>query len=331
MVISGQRVRQAREIQALTQQRLAARIGVSQAAIAQIEAGAFLASEELVAAIARCTHQPVGFFTQGSGPEFPCGSLLFRSHAALTSKERVSVCRYAEQVYELAVRLRKRTRPMPVKIPSLTALEPEEAARRMRQGLGLSEGEPVPHLLNLLEWSGVVVLSIPSGKTREAFSFWFEEFPILAIARDSPGDRGRSSVAHELGHLVLHAHKSRWEVEDTEADDFAAQFLLPEEALSQEIRPPVTLSSLAVLKAKWRVSMQALIRRAQELSIVTDRRYRYLFEQLSSMGGEPRSRLPSNRKSRGRCGKWRNESMEIRSISSAWLGNRTCTRKHCVS
>jgi Zn-dependent peptidase ImmA (M78 family)/DNA-binding XRE family transcriptional regulator len=284
MFINGDRVKQAREIRALTQTRLASLVGVTQAAIAQIEIGTFLASDDLASAIAKHTGQPITFFTQKSAPEFPLGSLLFRSHASMTKKEMVSASRYAEQVYEIRSRLSRLTKSIPVKIPLLDATSPAMAANEVRRHFSLNVRDPVPHLLNLLEWNGVVVLSIPNNKTREAFSFWFNDFPIIAIARDSPGDRSRLSVAHELGHLVLHANQPRLNVDDTEADDFAAQFLMPEVAMKEEIRCPVTLSSLAALKPKWKVSIQALIRRARDISVLTTRQYRYLFEQLSSMG-----------------------------------------------
>jgi Zn-dependent peptidase ImmA (M78 family)/DNA-binding XRE family transcriptional regulator len=284
MIISGERVRQAREIRAMTQKRLADLVEVSQAAIAQIEAGAFVASDDLVDAIARTTKQPITFFTQPPAPEFSMGSLLFRSHASMTKREMTSVCRYAEWVYEALERLRKRTRSLPVKISPLMGMDPQKAALKMRSEFQIPRSLPVPHLLNVLEWSGVLVISIPKEKTRDAFSFWHNGIPILAVSRESPGDRGRISVAHELGHLVLHAGKSRLEVDDGEGDEFAAEFLMPEQAMRDEIKPPVTLSSLAALKPKWRVSIQALIRRAKDLSIITVRQYRYLFEQLSAMG-----------------------------------------------
>src|SRR4051794_37377568 len=91
-----------------------------------------------------------------------------------------------------------------------------------------------------------IVLVIPDVKCREAFSVWFKDYPVLAPSAGRSGDRGRMSIAHELGHLVLHAGKSRFEVDDTEADDFAAEFLMPE-AMLQEIKTPVTISSLASL------------------------------------------------------------------------------------
>jgi Zn-dependent peptidase ImmA (M78 family) len=92
------------------------------------------------------------------------------------------------------------------------------------------------------------------------------------------------SVAHELAHLVLHAGKNRLGVDETEADEFAAEFLMPEAVMRSVLRTPVTLSALAEIKSVWRVSLQALIRRAKDLNIITDRQYRYLFEQLSSLG-----------------------------------------------
>jgi Zn-dependent peptidase ImmA (M78 family) len=162
--------------------------------------------------------------------------------------------------------------------------DPALAAREARKALGIPFDSPIPHLLNVLEWNGVIVLVVPHIRSGEAFSLWFQDSPVLSLAGDRSGDRARMSVAHELGHLILHAGKSRFEVDDSEADDFAAEFLMPEAVIIKEIRTPVTLSSLAILKSRWRVSIQALICRAKEVGIISDRQYRYLFEQLSSMG-----------------------------------------------
>jgi len=71
---------------------------------------------------------------------------------------------------------------------------------------------------------------------------------------------------------------------EDEAHKFAAELLLPESVMRKEITTPVTLSSVAALKPRWRASIQALIRRAFDLTIITERQYRYLFEQLSAKG-----------------------------------------------
>ena len=67
-----------------------------------------------------------------------------------------------------------------------------------------------------------------------------------------------------------------------------AELLMPEAAMRHEIIPPVTLTGIARLKLKWKVSIQALIRRAYELSIITANQYKYLFTQLSARGWRTR-------------------------------------------
>ena len=62
--------------------------------------------------------------------------------------------------------------------------------------------------------------------------------------------------------------------------------------MGQEITTPVTITSISRLKPRWGVSIQALIRRARDLGMVSQRQYRYLFEQLSTRGW--RMREPSN-------------------------------------
>lgn len=121
---------------------------------------------------------------------------------------------------------------------------------------------------------------------------------MIVILSDAPGDRLRFSLAHEVGHLVrrnAHARSDRPATPrdiEREADYFASALLLPAEAMRREIVSPVTLTSLAALKPRWRVSVQTLIRRAKDLEIITQRQYGYLFEQVGKRGW--RLREPPN-------------------------------------
>jgi Zn-dependent peptidase ImmA (M78 family) len=89
------------------------------------------------------------------------------------------------------------------------------------------------------------------------------------------------SVAHELGHLVMHRGliAPLGDLEQ-QANVFAAELLVPLAALKRELPRPVTLSTVAPLKPRWGVSIQALVRRALEAKVITERQYRYLFEQI---------------------------------------------------
>ena len=74
------------------------------------------------------------------------------------------------------------------------------------------------------------------------------------------------------------------ELREEEANLFAGAFLMPKTDAEKHLSPHLTLEGYAQVKAKYAVSIQALIRRAKELKIITPERYRSLSIQLSSRG-----------------------------------------------
>ena len=70
---------------------------------------------------------------------------------------------------------------------------------------------------------------------------------------------------------------------EEEADRFAAEFLMPEREIAHELRG-MTIAKAANLKLKWRVAMQALIRRAKDVGAINDARYRSLSVRISQLG-----------------------------------------------
>src|SRR5260370_21615811 len=94
------------------------------------------------------------------------------------------------------------------------------------------------------------------------------------------------SIAHELGHLVLHRYASSGTQEmETHAYRFAAELLMPAASILDHLAvEKLNLFRLAALKSTWGVSMQALARRARELNVINDRQYRYLMKQISMTG-----------------------------------------------
>ena len=122
------------------------------------------------------------------------------------------------------------------------------------------------------------VLVLPEAGPMDACSFELHEGqPAIVASRTLPGsggdclgDRQRLLLAHELGHFVLG--------DDSSADDgeavahrFAAAFLVPAGAARRELgeaRSNVTTAEWALLKRKYGFSMQAWIRRFEELGIL---------------------------------------------------------------
>ena len=285
-MINPARLQQAREVRGVTQTALARQIGVHQSAIAQFEAGRIQPSPPVLDAISRHTGFPRAFFTRPSGPAFPLGSLRFRARAAMTARPRRQAFSWAHTLYELMAQMAARAE---LPAPRMPRLDPVAAAAVTRQALGLPPDQPIGPLIRTLERGDVWVMAIPMPLSqREAFSTWAGgdgSTPVIVVTATTAGDRRRFRVAHELGHLVLHqVPQGSPHAVEQQADVFAAALLLPEAAMRQVLLPPITLTTLADLKARWRVSLQALIRRALTLECIAPSHYRALSAQLGARG-----------------------------------------------
>jgi Zn-dependent peptidase ImmA (M78 family)/transcriptional regulator with XRE-family HTH domain len=287
-VITPARLRQARELRGLTQTALARQVGVHPSAIAQLETGRIQPSPAVLDALSGATGFPPAFFTRPSGSPLPLGFLRFRARAAMTARQRRQAFWYAQTLYEFMASLATQTEyPVP-RLPRLAG-DPVAAAAATREALGLPPARPIGPLIRTVERHGVWVLAIPVPlPRRDACSAWAGgegATPVIVVAATTAGDRRRFSVAHELGHLVLHQFpQGAPRALEQQADAFAEAFLLPEAAMRETLVPPITLTTLADLKTRWGVSLQALIRRAHTLDLLTPSQYRSLSAQLGARG-----------------------------------------------
>ena len=150
---------------------------------------------------------------------------------------------------------------------------------------GAADAEAFPDREGFVERSGVIVgTSDFSGASISGMTFRIPgQPPLVLLNRNHPADRLRFTLAHELGHLVMHRFPTI-EMED-EANEFASSLLLPEREMREAFSGRrITLELLAALKPEWRVAMQALLMRAKALGFLTDNQNRYLWQQISSRG-----------------------------------------------
>ncbi|MGD1148207.1 MAG: XRE family transcriptional regulator [Thermoanaerobaculaceae bacterium] len=282
----GYRLKQARDLRRITQSQLAFDLGVHQSAIAKIEQDNFRPSDELLGRIALHTGFPKSFFNSEDTVEFPEGSLVFyRKRAKLTAGDANYLYQLAHLAFEhLFARNAGKVRGIPVTLPRLTDEDVITAARLTRNALKLEPLVPIRGLIRRIEHAGVVCIAVSTKEIEEfdAFSTGVEKWPVIVFDATKPIDRIRLSAGHETGHLVLHqAVKGTSADTEDEAKAFAAELLMPEEAMRAELVLPLTLTSLFDLKLRWGVSMQALIVRAHTLKIITSNQYRHLMISLS--------------------------------------------------
>lgn len=282
----------AREYRGLTQKELADNSSLKQPQIAMIEGGVEnSASAETILAISKALDFPVEFFyLKEDRLGFGSSSIYYRKSSSITAADR----KYISSITNL-VRIGIKYFMDSVDIESDFNLpfidlknmdgSPGKAAAIVRATWGAPDG-PISNLTNLIERSGVIVVECDFGiKGLSGTSMRLTNVPpIIFINKELPPDRYRFTLAHELGHLVIHDKPS--ETMEEEADEFAAELLMQSHefkiSVSQFGERP-TLRNLIALKPYWKVAVSAMIMRMHQINFISERTKRSLFIQMSNL------------------------------------------------
>lgn len=297
----GERLRTLRDLLGLTQAELAEQAGLPQSWISQVETETRVATDDGLRAVAAATDTPMGFFSVQPS-SVPLDSLRFRKMASASKIMTRRVHAFFGESYRVAEAILAHAKYPPPALPYATdeLLLPEEveqAAVATREALRLAPDAPIPHLTRVLERAGVTVAPIvmtddpdepPSSGGHFGVSYWagVGAPALIGYFPGSAGDRARFTLAHEVGHLVLHTFRPRVDprIAEDEANRFASALMMPRARAEEVISRNTTLTEYARLKATWGVSMQALIMRGTALGLVDETRKRSLMVQLSSKG-----------------------------------------------
>jgi len=162
---------------------------------------------------------------------------------------------------------------------------PPDAADHVREDWHVPPG-PITDLVAVVEQAGALVLMRDLGTGElDAVSQWSHgEPPLFLLNSTAPPDRFRFSLAHELGHVVMHTEPGTGREQEAQADRFAAEFLMPHEDIAADLKQGVDLARLLELKGRWGVSMAALVRRALTLNVISDWQYRNIMVEMSALG-----------------------------------------------
>ncbi|WP_079405431.1 XRE family transcriptional regulator [Streptomyces sp. 3211] len=277
----------ARESREMTMGELAAKVGVTPSLISKIEQGNREMSEERAKSIASALSYPTEvLFWRDPVYGFGSSSFYHRKQQSLPQKALKEIQAFVNFHRIRAKRLSSALDlDFAFTIPSLSVDDygsPEEIARAVRAAWRMPIG-PVQNLTDWIEAAGgfVVQREFSSAKIN-AISVWPPgENPFFVLNTLLPPCNLRFSLAHELGHLVMHDVPEP--EQEAEADRFAAEFLMPAADIKSQLRG-MDLTLAARLKPLWRTSMGALMRRARDLGVITDRQHTSLRVQLSQKG-----------------------------------------------
>lgn len=280
----------AREYRGLTQTALAAKIsGLSQSNLSKFEKGLETLSEDVLIRIMDTLNFPVSFLDISIHSS--ANSRHYRKKAAIKVSDKNIIDIFGSFVAYSTDWMFESLEIPEFKFQYIdveSGISPEEIARHVRRRFGLGNA-PIDKICNLLESNGISIY------------FWdceFNDFDgvsfitdagnnIIVVNSSMSNDRIRFSLAHELGHVIMHNNPEFMILEsrniEDEANRFASELLMPAAAIKNSLLN-LKFSQLPTLKNTWKTSMASIIRRAKTLNSIDDKKYTTLMTELSRNG-----------------------------------------------
>lgn len=279
----GSRIKRARLAAGLSLRALAAEIGMSAMAISKYERDEITPSSDVLLELARALDLRTEFFFRNQ--EIELEEVEYRKHPDLPEKVKKQVLAHVRNQLERWLALEQFvpgswSTPfhLPARLPaSIDAMEDiEDVAAKVRTAWQLGQG-PVPDLIDTFELHGIMVFTIPINVDQkfDGLSAKTGNKPIVVIGHDTPGDRQRFTLAHELGHLVLKGRLAEEIDEEKACHRFAGAFLAPRESAYQVLgkeRHWIEPKELQLLKQEWGLSMAGWMLRARDIGVINRKR-----------------------------------------------------------
>lgn len=291
------RIRQARVSRGMTQEELAKAVDVTKQAISQYETGTSNPGELVMSNIADVLKYPIPFFTK---PPIAVSTAqtasFFRSYKTASAKDKAAWTQKVKIFEEMVVEnLRKYVDFPKLNLPLIDYQENysmddcERIALYVRDYWGLGVG-PIQNLIDVIQENGVIIANMTKkGKKIDAFSTVYNGTPYIYISEDTTSSvRWRFSLAHELGHLILHSalfdegnipekiHDSL----EQEANFFASAFLLPQETFFQDVAV-ISLDHFLYLKKKWKTSISSMILKCRNFDVISPSQTEALYKKMA--------------------------------------------------
>ena len=280
----------ARQTRGLSQAQTSTRAGVGQSLVSKYESGIMAPRDQHMEQLATALDYPIGFFSQNLIVKGPGIGEIFHRKRASTSAKILGKFHAVAEVRRFDTD--KLLNSWPITEPAVPFLpideyedDPMQVARLLRSYWSIPHG-PIFNLTETMEQNGCLIFAHDIGTAQiDGFSHRISnDPPLFHVNASIPPDRLRWTLAHELGHVVMH---TVGEVDpntaEQQANRFAGEFLAP----SKELKPTLwnlNFRRLAGLKREWKISMQAIIMRALDLEVITERQRRELFTQLGKFG-----------------------------------------------
>jgi Zn-dependent peptidase ImmA (M78 family)/transcriptional regulator with XRE-family HTH domain len=296
------RIKQARVSRGFSMLELSDMLSISKQAVSQYEMGKTAPSKAILNEIAGVLKYPVSFFYKSLPANENASSVVFfrsrktaKAKALSAAREKIEIFKEISDYLEQYVDFPKPNLPkVDYEDEGYDPIDNEQIERHastLRRYWGLGTG-PIDNLMNIVQKNGILVSKMVLRLDKlDAFSVWFDNKPYIFLGSDKDTNvRIRFDIAHELGHLLMHADyyseedlkdKVLYDKLENEADRFAGAFLLPRESFTKDVFS-TSIDHFIQLKAKWKASIGCMIYRCDTLGVLSANQIKYLKDQMTA-------------------------------------------------
>lgn len=294
---NGKRLKEARHYRQLSISQLASLIGVSKQMISKYEHNEAQPTPINFQKIVLSLNFPLSFFEEEDNFDYDNFGTFYRSRLTSTQLEK-KPSEFFKKYLAVLVNFFEQYVDFPLLNEFNLSENPCKAADQLRKKWNLGK-EPITNMLSLLEQKGFHLASVSSTSQKiDAFGGLSkvngQDYYCIVIDQDNNSFyRQQFSLAHELGHWILHSKildpqeldpQDYREIEK-QANLFASCFLLPSSEFLSDINGyQEDLSKYLNLKKKWQVSVSSMIYRAKSLNIISPQTFVKLQKNINSRG-----------------------------------------------
>lgn len=294
-VLDNELLKLARNFTGLNQKEFAQKMRVSQSLISKIEKSLKPLTEDIISQLKEEFGESF-FYQKNKQPQL---KVYYRASATVAKKytdlfeARLQII--SNNIVAMLDYIDIPENKIPVRDLEEYGDDPEHLALEMRDYFNLGR-KPIQNLVKLLEQNGVIIYFFDyefitsQNKNFDGVSFYIGGVPVILINRKIQNARKLFTIAHELGHLIMHNHNSIFLPKDRdfekEANQFASEFLAPKMSLRGEFTR-VTVEKLFQLKSYWKISVGALLYKAKETVLTLDQYKKLLIKMAPFRVNEP--------------------------------------------
>lgn len=285
------RLKSARLLNSLSLKGLSEKMGglVSHNAIHKYEKGEMLPNSQVLIRLAEALEIKPDYFFRPF--QYEIEQIEFRKKSRLGARQVAAIQEQVRDRTERYLAIERFLNIQPAFVNPLSERiicegeQVEEAVEYLREAwqLGLNA---FPSVVDMLEDKEVKVIELKADNGFDGLSGWANsQIPVIVLNQEFTLERKRFTALHELGHLVLTFEETLSGKErESLCHRFAGAMLIPRETFFREFgkkRSNISIAELIPLREEYGISIQALMRRAYDLRVVSHPTYLQFCRQIS--------------------------------------------------